>query len=62
MNLQKAEIPLFCLAGLLIIAIFVLLMTGHPVPTYLYAVLGAVLTGGLGLAVPSSTRPRSPPS
>jgi hypothetical protein len=60
MNLKKAEIPLFLLVGLLIIVIFVLILTGHAVPTYLYAILGAVLTGGLGLAVPSSTSTELP--
>jgi hypothetical protein len=58
--MKRAEIPLFLLAGLLIILIGVLLLSGKDVPTYLYAVLGAVLTGGLGLAVPSSTSPEIP--
>jgi hypothetical protein len=60
MNLKKAEIPLFLLVALLLIIIFVLILTGHAVPLYLYAILGALLTGGLGLAVPSSTAPELP--
>jgi hypothetical protein len=57
---KRVEIPLFILAALLVLVIFVLIITGHLVPIYLYAILGAVLTGGLGLAVPSSTSPEIP--
>jgi hypothetical protein len=60
MNLKKAEIPLFLLVALLLVVIFVLILTGHVVPLYLYAILGALLTGGLGLAVPSSPAPELP--
>lgn len=60
MNLKKAEIPLFVLVFLLLVIIFVLILTGHVVPLYLYAILGALLTGGLGLAVPSSPAPELP--
>jgi hypothetical protein len=60
MNFKKAEIPLFVLVFVLLVIIFVLILTGHAVPTYLYAILGALLTGGLGLAVPSSTSPELP--
>lgn len=54
MNLKKAEIPLYLLAGLILVGIVVLILLNKPVPTYLYVVLAAVLSGGLGIATPNA--------
>jgi hypothetical protein len=52
---KRAEFPLFILAGLVLAAVVVLLMTGHSVPSPLYAIGLAAAAGGLGLANPSTS-------
>lgn len=51
---SKAEIPLFILVLAVLAMIFVLILTDHAVPQYLYVVLSALLAGGLGIAAPTT--------
>jgi hypothetical protein len=46
---MKHTIPLLILAAIVVVAIVVLIGLNHEVPSYLYAIVSALVGGGLGL-------------
>jgi hypothetical protein len=53
--MKKPELPAFALGALAIVAIVVLLLANKVVPTYLYAIAVAAISGGLGVTIPSGS-------
>ncbi len=62
---RRPELPLYGVAVLTLVAIVVLILTGHAVPDLFGAVLLSALTGGAGATVPRhlpTTLPAPPPA
>ncbi len=49
---MSKEIPAYLVALAVLVAIVVFTMSGHGVPTVLWAILGATVGGGLGITIP----------
>ena len=60
MSLRNATVYVFALAGVALAGIIVLIATNKVVPTELWALTTALVSGGLGLSVPTPPTTTTP--